>query len=256
MRMVSIAFLIVWLLFQPFSQATNEKSIKVTNSLPKETEDCLITEVQLAKSDFLVGCQALCQRYQNCLLACILGDRCRLYDVNVSTYYKGVQDADPELVNYKCHSFWNDVRDIANTATFTASPTNFEVFAKEKAALGYSCPRYNWDYFYCSKEDVDRWLLADLGETRKVEMVIIQARGVIPIYDFATCFKAIEVRVGNTPGSGNFEANTLLMYYEGEAPKGEIITFKGKTPLEGRYVSVQAKTKTYLVIMEMKIIPI
>lgn len=94
------------------------------------------------------------------------------------------------------------------------------------------------DNAYLSDPGTNNFVVFDLGSTFKVRSVTVQAE---PGPMATQRFKEIQVRVGNTPQTGDFSSYTLIGYMPGAAsgPSHEFKT-PNPEPVPGRYVSVQS----------------
>ncbi|KAL7644655.1 UNVERIFIED_CONTAM: hypothetical protein RMT77_004196 [Armadillidium vulgare] len=223
-----------------------QSALKVTSSLPVTVDGCLLAEHFLPKKNSFSSCLVLCLKHPKCLLACYLDEKCNLYDVNVSSYYLGTNST--ELRGYKCYSLWADKMDIAVEANYSSS-SQLRDYSADNVKTGYGCLKTDSPSFHSNPGDTFPWIMADFKFPRYIKKVVIQVR----INNYGTHFADVEVRVGNSSDI-NSRRNSLLMFYNGTAENGEIVTFESGDTLFGRYVTVQSLSGTFLVIPEMKII--
>ncbi|RXG60431.1 hypothetical protein Avbf_16775 [Armadillidium vulgare] len=236
-------------------RAIGNYGIRVSDSLPAGvTEQCFIAEFKLAKSNFFSACHALCLKTESCLLACVKGDVCRLYGVNVSKYWPGALEPLDKLLGSKCYSLWADERDIAHKANYTSS-TLMKNQKALNAADGFACNKNDSEYVAESTFNyyIDAWIMADFGVQRSVEVIYLQGRN---IRNKKTHIEYLQIRLGN---SDDFDNNPLWTYFGGPpTPPGKIQVIRGNRTLSGRYFSIRNKDPNdeHLALMEMKIIPV
>ena len=169
---------------------------------------------------------------------------CRLYSAFITKEWTPASNAElnpNKLEGSSCFTLWDHDQDILPGSSFTSSTPYKSQSSRQPKNLvdGYYCREFA-DYIFGSLEN-DAWLQVDLKTSRTVQKIMVQMWK----SQYGSFFTDVEIRVGDTPGSGDFSANSLFDSYSGTAPNGGSAVFEPSTSRVGRYISFKSK-KLYI----------
>ncbi|KAF2366774.1 Galactose-binding domain-like [Trinorchestia longiramus] len=202
----------------------------------------------------LIRSASLCAMTDWCLVYCLTPSGQSTLMSIIAVPFNEDPQGHPWLKCFTKRSPFNILTAQSGITVHDASPVpqNFSSRVPKNLLDGINDKRMDNCYF--SRYLYQPFIVFDLVDIREVKGILLMAQN---NKNFNIYFHDLDIRVGTSLASGNFENYTQLSYYPGPPPyEGYELIVQPAAPIAARYLSIQMtpnETKTHLQICHLEI---